>query len=446
MTYPTSSNLYSQGGGTKPESVEVPFVTNRSPFASDNLYPLGKKWVNHLENQTYTLTSFTNLQGNLLANWTIEGGGGSSSTVNSLLAADGHVVLPDGGDEITFPDGNGITTVGATPHNMQVNMSSPFSGPFAFTDNAGAQGWGFSNTTGNVDVSLTCDTGSPALHFNRTGGAGWTVSQNTSNDLGVYSNSSSVLSMSDTNPPVSSFSGSANVQNTFFVGSGLGTNDTVTLGANKPGAPPTYVQVQVGNAAADGNALMYTAGGSAAGSTAVFGTSVNGAIVWLWGTTHPDHNFILSTGSNLDAPKFQVSPTGAVTFNNTYTFPTTDGTAGQVLTANGSGSVSWATNASSGPKAFGCFTIPGSTGPGTIGNGFNIASVSVNTGVSPGIVTVTLSPGTISAGSDTSNTTVLAAIVGGTATTNVNTISGQVITLKGPALPAGIYSIVVYQN
>jgi hypothetical protein len=39
---------------------------------------------------------------------------------------------------------------------------------------------------------------------------------------------------------------------------------------------------------------------------------------------------------------------GAVTFNNAYKFPTTDGTANQVLKTNGSGTLSWAAGASSG--------------------------------------------------------------------------------------------------
>jgi hypothetical protein len=38
-------------------------------------------------------------------------------------------------------------------------------------------------------------------------------------------------------------------------------------------------------------------------------------------------------------------PTGAITFNNAYTFPTADGTAGQVLQTDASGNVSWGTPA-----------------------------------------------------------------------------------------------------
>ena len=46
--------------------------------------------------------------------------------------------------------------------------------------------------------------------------------------------------------------------------------------------------------------------------------------------------------------KFSVSDAGAVTFNNAFTFPTTDGTANYVLKTNGSGTVSWSPDVNTG--------------------------------------------------------------------------------------------------
>ena len=43
-----------------------------------------------------------------------------------------------------------------------------------------------------------------------------------------------------------------------------------------------------------------------------------------------------------------IASTGPITFNNSYTFPTSDGTEGTVLTTNGSGALSWSTPASGG--------------------------------------------------------------------------------------------------
>ena len=45
--------------------------------------------------------------------------------------------------------------------------------------------------------------------------------------------------------------------------------------------------------------------------------------------------------------QMRIASTGAITFNQAYTFPTTDGTSGQYLTTDGSGNVTWITSADS---------------------------------------------------------------------------------------------------
>jgi hypothetical protein len=70
------------------------------------------------------------------------------------------------------------------------------------------------------------------------------------------------------------------------------------------------------------------------------------------------------TGSLIDlqlnaVTRFRVSSTGAVTFANAFTFPTTDGSANQVLQTNGSGTVSWATVSGSSGAGSGTVAIPG---------------------------------------------------------------------------------------
>jgi hypothetical protein len=54
--------------------------------------------------------------------------------------------------------------------------------------------------------------------------------------------------------------------------------------------------------------------------------------------------FYTNDGSSV-APtvRFSIAPAGAVTFNSAFTFPTADGSAGQVLQTNGSGTVTWST-------------------------------------------------------------------------------------------------------
>lgn len=55
---------------------------------------------------------------------------------------------------------------------------------------------------------------------------------------------------------------------------------------------------------------------------------------------------LLASGS--DGSGIEIAESGAVTFNNQFTFPTADGSNGQVLVTDGSGSVSWQTISSGG--------------------------------------------------------------------------------------------------
>jgi len=68
--------------------------------------------------------------------------------------------------------------------------------------------------------------------------------------------------------------------------------------------------------------------------------------------------------------KFSVSDVGAVTFNNAFTFPTTDGAANYVLQTNGSGQLAWALNGNGDISGSGTAnTVTKFTGAKTIGDG-----------------------------------------------------------------------------
>ena len=68
--------------------------------------------------------------------------------------------------------------------------------------------------------------------------------------------------------------------------------------------------------------------------------------------------------------KFSVSDAGAVTFNNAFTFPTTDGAANYVLQTNGSGQLAWALNGNGDISGSGTAnTVTKFTATKTIGDG-----------------------------------------------------------------------------
>ena len=95
--------------------------------------------------------------------------------------------------------------------------------------------------------------------------------------------------------------------------------------------------------------------------------------------------------------RFKVSYTGAVSIGNSYTLPTTDGTANQVLKTNGAGSVSWSDSViSSAQYNIGYYESAGTalTGSSTFTNNTSTRVVSIghttaSTGFSTGALVVT---------------------------------------------------------
>lgn len=110
MTIQTGANLYTQGFGSRPENVEIPFLTNRPPTSADVNYPLGKRWVDTSAGNEYTLTQFSSVGATVTANWAFLGG--SSGDLNTLTTDDLTVVTPSAGN-INLSGSGSITTVGA---------------------------------------------------------------------------------------------------------------------------------------------------------------------------------------------------------------------------------------------------------------------------------------------------------------------------------------------
>lgn len=69
MSLPVPAMLYTQGFGSRPENVEIPVATTRSPGPFDAKFPIGKNWVNITNNSFHTLTSFSTSQGVTSAQW-----------------------------------------------------------------------------------------------------------------------------------------------------------------------------------------------------------------------------------------------------------------------------------------------------------------------------------------------------------------------------------------
>ena len=81
-----------------------------------------------------------------------------------------------------------------------------------------------------------------------------------------------------------------------------------------------------------------------------------GSIKLMTGTTNNTGSTDPGTGASV---RLQIAGSGAITFNNEYTFPTSDGSNGQVLTTNGSGTLSFTTVSGGGGSDTNTFVIFG---------------------------------------------------------------------------------------
>lgn len=90
------------------------------------------------------------------------------------------------------------------------------------------------------------------------------------------------------------------------------------------------------------NASVYFGAASGRNINYVFRNGASN--VWYLQNNATADNFkLFNSDGNGNQEKLNISQSGAITFNNAFTFPTTDGSASQVLQTNGSGVVTWAT-------------------------------------------------------------------------------------------------------
>jgi len=71
MSIQPGAVLYTAGFGSRPEGVEVPVLQTRAPTAQDVNYPIGKRWIDQVGNNPYTLCSLSSFNGVVTATWTL---------------------------------------------------------------------------------------------------------------------------------------------------------------------------------------------------------------------------------------------------------------------------------------------------------------------------------------------------------------------------------------
>lgn len=119
--YPSGANVYTQGFGSYPENVEIPHIDVRDPVSTDYKFPLGKRWVNRIDDTEFVLTSFTASLNITSAVW-IQSAGGVSG-VQTLTGDTGGAVSPTAGNinilgeetvQVTGDPGTSTLTISAS--------------------------------------------------------------------------------------------------------------------------------------------------------------------------------------------------------------------------------------------------------------------------------------------------------------------------------------------
>ena len=154
MPFQPGANLYTQGFGSRPESVEVPHLDSRIPTTTDVNYPVGK-WWNYVGNSLWYLLSLSSSASGTSANWV------------EVISSSGDIISIVGtANEITV-----ITTAGVATISLPSAIVAPGSLTTTTTLAAGTTvtaGTGITATTGNIAASSGNVTASGTV----TGGTG----------------------------------------------------------------------------------------------------------------------------------------------------------------------------------------------------------------------------------------------------------------------------------
>jgi hypothetical protein len=324
MTIQPGANLYTQGFGSRPESVEVPHIENRAPSASDYNYPIGKRWIDR-DVASYELIGISTSNGITAANWNLlasdtgpldtltgDSGGAISPTAGNITLAGtgGQIATAGGGSTITFSLTGPYTPSTYTAHGVLLGEgASPIVATAAGTNGQlliGSTGAdpAFSTVTssgGTITVTggahtLNLDLAAPVTVPNGGTGATTLTGVLTGNGTGA------VTANAVTNHGVV-VGGASNAVGSTAVGA------TGTLLAGVTGADPAFtgspsvsgtVTAGTGITSTTGN-IVATAGAVNAGTsiTATLGaiTATNGNLVM--GTA--GNKIIVPTGANASA-------------------------------------------------------------------------------------------------------------------------------------------------
>lgn len=128
MSFQPGATVYTQSFGSRPENVEVPHIDVRAPTTTDVKYPIGKVWVDTVNQASYTLTDLNTSQGVISATWVTTGGGAGAV---ATLSGDAGTATPTAGNIQIAGTANQIATAGAASA-ITLSLTGPYT-PATYT-------------------------------------------------------------------------------------------------------------------------------------------------------------------------------------------------------------------------------------------------------------------------------------------------------------------------
>lgn len=394
---PSTQAAYSVASGTSP--ISAPIQEPRNPTSLDTNYTLYEEWVNTSTGIKWQLISFNSSSGTVLANWVQFATSANSVqnlTVDAFTAPGTNPVVPSGVGFVTITGAQVATgTVGANvlrtdslaANSLTIEVQRSTS--VAATDSTKNGVSHFNSVMFTVDGSgfVSLAGGGLAIDsFHPDSGTDPVVP--TAAGLVNMAGSGSITTVGSLNTLTTQLTGLTN----HAVLVGAGTTTITNVGPGAAGAPllgagaitdPGFstkmtvtdatglisltassggginvagsvsgaqipIQVQNTNASANSHASLIATTVVGGGDSFV-GWTIGSATSYSLGIDNPTGGDPLkltyAAGSSVTpssgATLLAIASSGAVTFNNAYTFPTADGTSGQVLTTNGSGTLSF---------------------------------------------------------------------------------------------------------
>ena len=308
----------------------------------------------------------------------VESNANGGITIATAAANTGRIIFASPNDptgaEIKYSDTTSLMTIGTTTPNDHLVLQAGNGVEAVRVQSDGNVGIGTTAPSADLEVSTT--SGGELL-VTRSGNSGVTLQQvnggaTTSGSLAIKAGTSISFSTNGTNQGLF-------INNQTYPRVGIGTSSFRSIG----GLNPQLLNIEgvnsqwdsglaiVSNAAGQYEAaclVLGRTGGTTAGSnTIVADNNVIGRLIFTAAdgvdmrvtpaeirssvddsspaadSIKGNLEFYTNDGSSVaPAVRFSIAPAGAVTFNSAFTFPTADGSAGQVLQTNGSGTVTWA--------------------------------------------------------------------------------------------------------